>query len=103
MSVFAMFGGTMRRIALAVLLGSATLALLQAQPTINAPSATPPGLQSDTQVVTSPSLPRFGAAITTGNKINQFTLYINGTFNISNIPSVQWVNPTTSVSHNFTI
>jgi len=76
-----------------VLLGLTTVTLLHAQPNITS-------LQS---AVNARLGPQFGAAITSGTPLATFTLYVNGTFNIANPPSVTWLNTVTNATQTFSI
>ncbi len=65
-----------------------------ATPTINAPDATPPGLQVGTGSTVLPNAPP--AVTVNSNLPNGFILFINGQFNPESVNTVTWNNPATN-------
>ena len=84
---------TLRALAWIILFSTASGAYA-ATPSINAPNATPPGLQVGTGSTVFANTPP--AVTVNSNLPNGFTLFINGQFNASATNTVSWNNPATN-------
>jgi hypothetical protein len=84
---------TYRALAWIILFATASGAYA-ATPSINAPDATPPGLQVGTGSAVLPNAPP--AVTVNSNLPNGFILFINGQFNPESINTVNWNNPATN-------